>query len=345
MKKKRKNFRLPNGAGSVYKLSGNRRNPWTAVMHLGYADDGRNIRKYIGYYPTYEEALHGLEMYKETPFDLNNKDITVSRLYELLSEKNKDRPKNTNVAYRTAYNHLAPFHNKPIRALHAHHWQTLLDNLTLSPASKAIIKALINQLYKIAVRLDVVNKSAIPTLEIDRIEQSGIHVPFTELEIRKLWETAKTNPFAEIPLLLCYTGMRPQELLNVKIEDINLDAGFIMGGLKTKAGRQRKIPIHDSIKGIIIRRATENNNYLVQSAKGGKMYYQRLLSLWHELMDEIHLSHLPHDGRCTFASAAKKQKIDPFIVKKIMGHRIDDVTERYYTHISEEDLIIAVNMI
>ena len=39
-KNKRKNFRLPNGAGSVFKLSGNRRKPYTAVMSIGYTDQG-----------------------------------------------------------------------------------------------------------------------------------------------------------------------------------------------------------------------------------------------------------------------------------------------------------------
>lgn len=35
-------MKLPNGYGSVYKLSGNRRNPWVACVTIGYNKETRN---------------------------------------------------------------------------------------------------------------------------------------------------------------------------------------------------------------------------------------------------------------------------------------------------------------
>ena len=58
-------MKLPNGFGSVYKLSGNRRNPYVAKKTKGWDIDpktGKAKQLYItvGYYPTRKEALTAL---------------------------------------------------------------------------------------------------------------------------------------------------------------------------------------------------------------------------------------------------------------------------------------------
>ena len=40
----------PNGFGTVYKVSGNRRKPWRAIKTLGFNfNKGKQIRKTVGY--------------------------------------------------------------------------------------------------------------------------------------------------------------------------------------------------------------------------------------------------------------------------------------------------------
>ncbi len=61
-------MKLPNGAGSVYKLSGKRRNPWVARKTVGYTVVPETLKaypdyKFIGYYPTKQEALTALFEY------------------------------------------------------------------------------------------------------------------------------------------------------------------------------------------------------------------------------------------------------------------------------------------
>lgn len=342
-KKKRKNFRLANGAGSVYKLGGNRRNPFAAVMSVGYTDDGILKRKYIGYYETYEDALHALEMYKETPFDLENKNITIARLYEILLERKKGRAERTLISYKTAYNHLSEIHQTPIRNLRTHDYQRILNSLDIKNKSKGNIKSLLNQLYKIAIELDIINKNYSTPLNCGNREESTLHKPFTVLEIRRLWELSKTDNFAEIPLILCYTGMRPQELTWIKKEDVHLDENYFIGGMKTDAGKNRVIPIHHAIRPIIERLLSENKEYLIETRHHKRFSYANLLSNWTKFMVEAGLSHVPHDGRHTFASFAKKKKMDPLLVKRIIGHKSQDLTEQVYTHTDIQDLVSAVN--
>ena len=44
---------------------------------------------------------------------------------------------------------------------------------------------------------------------------------------------------------------------------------------------------------------------------------------------------MPHDPRKTFITMAKKAGVDEYVIKRLIGHRITDITEGTYT---ERDL-------
>ena len=52
-----KRMRLPNGFGSVYKLSGNRRKPYAVSITMGFDRKGRQVRKIVGYAESRSEGL------------------------------------------------------------------------------------------------------------------------------------------------------------------------------------------------------------------------------------------------------------------------------------------------
>ena len=84
-------MKLPNGFGSVYKLSGNRRNPYVAKKTKGWEIDpitGKSKQLYItvGYYPTRKEALTALAEYNKDPLILHHATITFEEVYENWSE-------------------------------------------------------------------------------------------------------------------------------------------------------------------------------------------------------------------------------------------------------------------
>lgn len=79
-------MKLPNGYGSVYKLSGNRRNPWAARKTAGYNDKGQPRYVFVGYYRTRQDALQGLAEYNGYNCEGNPKDTTLRAVYEALGE-------------------------------------------------------------------------------------------------------------------------------------------------------------------------------------------------------------------------------------------------------------------
>ena len=85
-------MKLPNGYGSVHKLTDKkRRKPWRVRISAGYNYDEVNdkqVRKYktLGYYETKQLALQALANYNENPYDLDADKVTFSECYEKWTE-------------------------------------------------------------------------------------------------------------------------------------------------------------------------------------------------------------------------------------------------------------------
>ena len=103
-------MKLPNGYGSVIKLGGKRRKPYAARITTSWTEDGKQEKKYLGYFKTRQEAMKALADYNENPFDLAAREITFADLYERWCKvKYKDKP--VLGIYTAAYKKLEPLHN------------------------------------------------------------------------------------------------------------------------------------------------------------------------------------------------------------------------------------------
>ena len=90
-------MKLPNGFGSIYKLKGNRRNPYMVVLTTGYVKVKNNMKRekmILGYYSTKKEALVALTEYHENPYDIKVHTITFAEVYEKWSEDHFQTLKN-----------------------------------------------------------------------------------------------------------------------------------------------------------------------------------------------------------------------------------------------------------
>jgi len=74
-------MKLPNGYGSVVKLSGQRRKPYAVRKSNGVDDRGYPIYNVIGYYETRELGLMALSEYNKNPYDLEKSKITLNELF------------------------------------------------------------------------------------------------------------------------------------------------------------------------------------------------------------------------------------------------------------------------
>ena len=57
---------------------------------------------------------------------------------------------------------------------------------------------------------------------------------------------------------MIYTGLRPTELLEILTENVHLEEKYMIGGIKTDAGKDRIIPLNDKIIPLIKNRYEPN---------------------------------------------------------------------------------------
>lgn len=174
--------------------------------------------------------------------------------------------------------------------------------------------------------------------------------PFTKEEIQKLWDNVNEFKWVDSILILLYSGMRICELLDIEISNTFLDEEYpyMIGGNKTDAGRERKIPIHNRILPLVRNYYEKNKDkkYLITNHNGEQMdYYNYRRNKWDVIMKDFGMDYTPHCTRHTFISLLKSKRADPLNIKRIVGHISNDVTSDVYTHIDIKELWETVNLL
>lgn len=161
---------------------------------------------------------------------------------------------------------------------------------------------------------------------------------FTNDEINILWDNLDVEN-VDIVLIAIYSGCRPGELAELKTNNVNMENGTLIGGIKTKNGINRVIPIHPKISDLIENRLKVANDTLFN------LNYEQYRYSYKKIMKLLNMNHSPHETRHTFTTRAKEVGMDEYCLKLIIGHAISDLTERVYTHRQIEQLKLEMNKI
>ena len=207
-------------------------------------------------------------------------------------------------------------------------------------------------MYRYAMKHEIVTKDYAQLCDgVQQPKPKIIRVPFSDQEILSLWSHLEI-PFANMVLIGIYSGWRPQELAVLKIADIDFENMTFIGGLKTDAGKNRTVPIHPQIMDLVRRNYNQatsmHSEYLFNDPDGQQgthLTYDKYRNRFKKVMSRLNMTHKPHDTRHTFITKAKESNINEYVLKLIVGHEIQDITEKVYTHRTIEDLRTAMNMI
>lgn len=339
-------MRLPNGYGSVYKLSGKRRNPFIVRVTVGWTDEGKQSLKTIGFYPTRQEGLNALAEYNSSPYDLDKGRITFSEIFDKWSSEHFPKvSENAIVNYNVAYKYCSPLYNMRFADIRKSHLQSVVDNSGKAYPTRKLIKTLLNQLYKYAMENDIVEKQYSHFVDVGKNEGKLNRVPFTNKEIQQLFDN-DTFDFVDTILIMIYSGMRIGELLSLENKNIFLDKRYMIGGIKTDAGKNRIIPINKKIEKYIRKYYNPDNQYLITNFKGQQMKYSNYRrEKFDNVMEKLNMDHNPHECRHTFATLMNRAGANKLCTKRIIGHASPDLIDKVYTHKDIEDLIEAIDLI
>lgn len=353
MAKRKRRMKLPNGFGSIKYLGSGRRNPYAVYPPAEtWSENGKYqiTPKAISYTETWEDAYEILTAYnmeKQGKIKLN-RNVLIDRtplfaeVYEnFYQEKFFNSPKKLSKASmnstKAAFKNCAPLHNMQMGKIRYNDLQSVVNNCKLKHASIELIVSLLHQIYKYAMKYEIVDKDYSMFLYIPKDDDDESGVPFSEEDLNLFWKN-KEDPIVQMLIIMCYSGYRIAAYQNL---EINLEECYFKGGVKTKASKDRIVPIHSSIYDFVrIRHSYHGNNLLgMNTCKFRKKMYLVLKELGIE-------KHTPHDCRHTFSMLCEKYGVNENDRKRLMGHSFgNDITNQKYGHRTLDDLRAEIEKI
>lgn len=331
-----------NGFGSVIKLAGKRRNPFAARVTTGWTNEGKQIIKYIGYYPTKREAVKALEAYNTDPYELGIVKLTTLDVYEKWLAQQKMSVSGLST-YMSSFKKAIMIHGMLFEDVKLMHLEQCMELQTAT--MKKPFKAVMQNLYKYAIKHEIVNRNLADLLEYETIKSKERRT-FEVEHIDILWKNLGNHPHADIPLIMLYTGVRINELLKLKSENVNMKERYLITGSKTDAGKDRVIPIHDKIVPLIEKRLAEGHPFLITNDKGYPIHYKTLQpKIWPYVVKEVvGVDYTAHETRHTFITHMNKVGVNRALIQRIVGHASREVTD-IYIHNSIDELLQAINQL
>ncbi len=226
----------------------------------------------------------------------------------------------------------------------------LLRNEGLSTRSRARHLVTLRGFFKFLIQEKVLKKD--PTRIVD-LPKTGIKLPdVLSIEeiimILNVPDTSKPRGIRDAAMieLLYAAGLRVSELINVKIQDINLEVGFVR--TFGKGSKERMVPIGNHAREKINDYVTHARfillkNYVSQFmfvARAGKPMtrqgFWKLLKKY-AMQAGINKKITPHSFRHSFASHLLEGGADLRAVQMMLGH-VDISTTQIYTHVARDHL-------
>lgn len=347
--------KLPNGFGSIKKLSGNRRKPYAAYPPCtSFSEVGSPILdKAIGYYETYNEAYQALTEYNKSPFDTQNVRITFKEVFEIYQKSKeytslKERTIPTKLA---AYKHCEKIYNVEVRKLNKTMCEEILDAVENGTSSKKHVLTVMKTVVRYAMDMNLLVKDVTENIVIEESDPVIDRIPYTKKEIALLWQNSAKWQY-QIILILLYSGLRVNELLKNTIDNVNLEEKWIYvpKHLAKNKESERKVPIHDRtlvfLKNFINNpnRGTKTN--IILNETGTVITYNNFCTRDLKKINKgLEHDHKFHDTRHTFASMGTIAGIPELYMQKIMGHKPKSILYNTYTHITMSELLEWINKI
>lgn len=294
-----------------------------AYSYLALLNSGEKVEEHVSIAsePSFKAVY---DQYIDFLYSLNNKP-TESRIH----------------SYYTGYRLWSDLHDLRFKTITTKMLQDCLTkhgNMSKSSVTRmiTIIKAMYK--YSIAHKICEEDYSRFLFTEYSK-EKKFTHVPFTDDEIELIWKHTDDD-IGKLVCILMYTGMRASELLRLETKNIHLKERYLVGGMKTEAGKNRSIPIHKDIVPLLRSLIKKGNKYLYPNQKGNPYSFVRFNDLkWKPFMKSIGLTHRTHDCRHTCATKLEAFGVSDLHRKLILGHTIRDITGGIYTHVDIKDLI------
>ena len=160
----------------------------------------------------------------------------------------------------------------------------------------------------------------------------------TKEEVKQIIEKADTNKSKLIISFLYATGLRVSELVNLKVQDINLDNK--MGMVKLgKGNKDRMFILSEKIISDLKAYMDKHSNYQFVFSKDKPLTTRNIQKIVKTVTKKagINKKVTPHTFRHSFATHLLEAGTDIRYIQELLGHSNLNTTQ-IYTHVSTEEL-------
>jgi len=267
----------------------------------------------------------------------------------LLIDKNYSS--NTIESYKNDLLKLSQFVNKDIKSIDVEDLKKYIKSLSNSLEEKSLSRNIscIKSFYKFLIINKIVNNNPSDALYSPKTKKSLPKV-LSEEDVLKLLDIELKDSFDyrnKAMLEVMYaTGIRVSELVNLKLQDVDLSDEVIR--INGKGSKQRIVPLGEyatlalkeyinNYRSIMLKKY--NTDYIFLNNHGKVITRQGFFKIIKEIASKkgINEDISPHTLRHSFASHLLKYGADLRTIQELLGHS-DITTTQIYTHISNEQL-------
>lgn len=332
----------PNGSGTAYKRNGK----WTARVVVGWKiqenGNATPIRRTKDGFATKREALEYCAILKG-----DNKKKSPPKLIEYWDTYSTGEfqklSKSKQVAYRTAWRKLSALYYRPVDQISVPEIREAVSAAASTYYPAKDCKAVLTRLFELAgadgwCSKDIPSYIVLPPLEEEE------RTPFSAEEQEALWKLYDSGDIrAAVPLLMIATGMMPGEMMDLRIEHINLETRTVTGvGLKTKTRKSKSVIIPTDAVPLV--------EDLLANARPSGYVFKRNEKEWYDnyyaALEAAGCRRLtPYSCRHTTATRlAITEGIAPQTVQRVMRWSSSKMLDRY-AHPDESDAFAAAETI
>ena len=216
-----------------------------------------------------------------------------------------------------------------------------LERAGMSPATVSRNIASLRSFFQYLLRKQVIAEDPSERLRPPKVEKKAPEI-LTAEEIRLLLKqpnehTNKGVRDRAMLQMLCATGIRVSELVHCRVQDVNLDLGYVTCA---ENGRERMIPLNPETRQILavyMESAREpllkgnESEYLFSNCSGTRMTRQGFWKILKGYAADagIEKDITPHTLRHSFAMHMLQNGMDIRSVQKMMGHADISTTQMY----------------
>lgn len=272
-------------------------------------------------------------------------------------------PKTTRRYYSHLKGVMNRFHGFRLNQIRRENLEAYFADYKVSGKTKNILRAALRLVFKKAVEWRYLKKSPVEGIkkfpEDDKVASRAL----TPNELSTLLN-GDLNPYQKLIIqVLVNTGMRPGELSNLKLQDIDWEANRVSivtdKTRRTKNRKTRHIPMNRELRkalvflrdrlpivggkeGIRFVPRETHQEYVFCHPDGSPIRsFKTTLKKALKRYDIQRVT--PHGFRKTFCSMLARSKVHPKVAQQLMGHSDINLTMKIYTEIDDDQLREAVN--